>query len=346
MKKICIYIAIILFSASSMFAKNIVIVATGGTIAGSAKSSTQTVGYKAGSVGVDEIIQSVPELANIKDAKITSEQVLQIGSENFTNEDLLKLAKRVKEILKTSDAVVITHGTDTLEETAYFLNLVINTDKPIILVGSMRPSSAISADGAMNLYNSVLVANSADSKKRGVMVVFNDNIFDARNVTKSNSYKVDAFSSPNTGAIGFVHNGKISFTNNVTTTNTFASEFDIDNIKKLPQVDILVGSSGATSTYIDAARKAKIDAIIYAGTGNGSLATPIIKELTNARADGIMVVRASRISAGHVARDDEMDKNGFIASYDLSPQKARILMMVGLTKSKDEKYLQGLFSKY
>ncbi len=348
MKNIYILITMILFSTVSLFANNIVVLATGGTIAGVADSPAQTSGYKAASLGVDEILESVPELKKIKNINITSEQVLQIASQNFTNEDWLKLAKKVNELAKTHDGIVITHGTDILEETAYFLSLVINTEKPIVLVGAMRPATSISADGPMNLYNAVLVANSDLSRKKGVLVVMNDSIYDARNVIKNNNYKVDAFSSPNTGALGFVHNGEVSFISTLDKTHTYYSEFNIEDIKKLPKVDIFFGSAGANATYIDVARKDKIDAIVYAGSGNGSMSASVEKAMIEARKAGVVIIRSSRIPSGHVARNGEAndDVNNFIASYDLTPQKARILVMLGLTKNKDTKYLQSLFSKY
>lgn len=332
-----------------LFSKNILILATGGTIAGSASVSTQTAGYKAASLGIDRMLQALPELQQIKDVSIKGEQVLQVDSSQMNNELWLKLGKSVSEAVKSSDvdAVVITHGTDTMEETAYFLSLVVKSGKPIVLVGSMRPATALSADGPMNLYNAVLVANDDASKNRGVLVVFNDGIYGARDVSKVNNFRVNAFESPNTGAVGFIHDGIVSYAARTTKLNTTSSEFNIDELKTLPTVDVLFGGAGAVSSrYVDAAIKDKVDALIYAGPGNGSLSDPMREAFKEARKAGIVVVRASRIFAGNVAREDKDDEDGFIASYDLSPLKARVLMMLGLTKSKDVKYLQGLFKKY
>lgn len=347
MKKLYVLIITILFSISSAFAENIVVVATGGTIAGVGDSSSQPAGYKAASLGVDKILESVPELKNIRNVKISSEQVLQIASQDYTNEDWLKLGNSVNDILKSADGVVITHGTDTLEETAFFLSLVLKTDKPVVLVGAMRPATAISADGPMNLYNAVLVANSPHAKNRGVMVVMSDGIYDARNVVKSHNFKTDAFTST-TGPIGFIHNSEVVFTAKTEKAHTLESEFNITDIKSLPTVDILFGSAGAPTRYIEKAKEDKVDALVYAGVGNGSMSKSVEKAMRMARKDGIIIVRSSRIINGDVPRNSEVndEKNDFIASYDLSAQKARILIMLGLTKSKDTEYLQSLFNKY
>jgi L-asparaginase/glutamin-(asparagin-)ase len=161
---------------------NVVILATGGTIAGSGASSTTTIGYTAATVGVQQLIQAVPELTKV--ASVTGEQVFQIASESMTNEHWLTLGKRVNTLLaqKNVDGIVITHGTDTLEETAYFLNLVVKSRKPVVLVGAMRPSTALSADGPINLYNAVLLAGSQDAVGKGVMIAMGDQIHGARRI--------------------------------------------------------------------------------------------------------------------------------------------------------------------
>jgi len=164
---------------------NIKILATGGTIAGSSSVNTDTTGYKAGALGVETLINAVPEMKSI--ANVSGEQVVNVGSPDVNNEILLKLAKRTNELLARDDVdgIVITHGTDTLEETAYFLNLVVKSDKPVVVVGSMRPATAISADGPFNLYNAVKVAGASASKGQGVLVLLNDRIGAARYITKT-----------------------------------------------------------------------------------------------------------------------------------------------------------------
>jgi L-asparaginase len=349
MKKFLILCLVMVLSVSSAFAKNIVIVATGGTIAGSASTNTNTAGYKAGSLGIQTLIDAVPEIKKI--ANITGEQVLSIGSQDMDNESWLKLAKKVNELVSSSsvDGVVITHGTDTVEETAYFLSLVINTKKPIVFVGAMRPATAISADGPMNLYNAVLLANSKEAAGKGVLVALNDTIFSARDVVKTNTFLVNAFSSPNNGAIGYIQSGKIIFVANSVAVNSNNSEFNIKNITTLPRVDILYGYANAAPEYVDfAVNTLKVKGIVYAGVGDGNFYKDVMPAVQKAAKNKVAIVRSSRVVSGFVARNGEVDDdaNGFISANGFNPQKARILLMLALTKSSDPKYIQGVFDKY
>ena len=181
---------------------NVTILATGGTIAGSGASSTTTVGYTAATVGVDGLIKAVPELSKV--AQVKGEQVFQIASENMSNEHWLTLAKRVNVLLAQPDVdgIVITHGTDTLEETAYFLDLVVKSNKPVVLVGAMRPGTALSADGPINLYNAVLLAANPDAAGKGVLVAMADQIHSARDVSKTNTSTPDSFKTTELGLLG------------------------------------------------------------------------------------------------------------------------------------------------
>ncbi|MCL2566946.1 MAG: type II asparaginase [Alphaproteobacteria bacterium] len=349
MKKFLVLFIVFVLSVSTAFAKNIVIVATGGTIAGSAEQSTNTTSYKPGTLGVQVLIDAVPEIKKI--ANVRGEQVLQISSQDMDNESWLKLAKKINELVSSSgvDGVVITHGTDTLEETAYFLNLVINTKKPIVFVGSMRPATAISADGPLNLYNAVVLANSNEAVGKGVLVALNDTIFDARDVTKTNTFMTDTFKSPNTGAIGYIQDSKAIFYKNTLTVNTNNSEFNIKNISSLPKVDILYGYANASPEYVDfAVNTLKVKGIVYAGVGDGNFYKTVMPAVQKAAKAKIAIVRSSRVGSGIVARNGEVndDENGFIAANNLNPQKARILLMLALTKSNDPKYIQGVFDKY
>ena len=220
---------------------NVTILATGGTIAGSGATSTTTVGYTAATVGVDALLNSVPELKKV--ANVRGEQVFQIASENMNNDYWLKLAKRVNTLLAQDDVdgIVITHGTDTIEETAYFLDLVVKSRKPVVIVGAMRPSTAISADGPINLYNATLVAASEEAIGKGVLVVLNDQINAARDVTKSNTSTADTFRTPDLGMLGYVQGNKPYFYHLSTRKNTADTEFDIASLDMLPQVDIVYG---------------------------------------------------------------------------------------------------------
>ena len=327
---------------------NVTILATGGTIAGTGASSTTTVGYTAATVGVQRLIQAVPELAKV--ANVSGEQVFQIASENMSNEHWLTLAKRVNVLLAQPnvDGIVITHGTDTLEETAYFLDLVVKSRKPVVLVGAMRPSTALSADGPINLYNSVLLAASPEAVGKGVLVAMNDQIQAARDITKVNTSTLDSFRTPELGMLGYIQGSKAFFYRQAVRKHTVDTEFDISALQVLPQVDIVYGYANVSPVAVDAFVAAGSKGIIHAGVGDGSLATKVVPALKAARANGVLVVRASRVGQGILARngeanDDELD---FVAADTLNPQKARILLMLALTKTSDTKEIQRMFYKY
>ena len=220
----------------------IAILATGGTIAGSIDSAVATTGYTAGVVGVDVLIKAVPQIQDL--ANISGEQVANIDSSNMRDEIWLKLAKKINKLFDEGvDGVVITHGTDTMEETAYFLNLTIKSDKPVVLVGAMRPSTAISADGPKNLYNAVALAADKEAKNKGVMVAMNDKILSARGVVKTHSLNVDAFSSPDFGDLGYIVDGKVFFYNNISKAYSKNRPFYVSKLTRLTKVDILYNYS-------------------------------------------------------------------------------------------------------
>jgi len=328
---------------------NVTILATGGTIAGTGASTTATVGYQSATVPVQRLIDAVPELKKI--ANVKGEQVFQIASENMNNDYWLKLAKRVNELLAQNDVdgIVITHGTDTIEETAYFLNLVVKSRKPVVIVGAMRPSTAISADGPVNLYNAVTLAGSPDAVGKGVLVVLNDQINGARDVTKTNTSNTDTFRSWELGFMGYMQDNAPHFYRVSTRKHTVDTEFDVSKLDSLPQVDIVYGYANMNRIAVDAFVNAGDKAIVHAGVGDGSLARPAVEPaLIEARKKGVVIVRSSRVGNGIVARngeakDDELD---FVVSDTLNPQKARILVMLALTKTSDTKEIQRMFYTY
>lgn len=324
---------------------NVKILATGGTIAGADKSKTSTTNYRAGAVGVDALIEAVPEMQDI--ANISGEQIANIGSQNMTNETLLKLSKRANELLASDDVdgIVVTHGTDTLEETAYFLNLVTKSDKPIVVVGSMRPSTAIGADGPSNLYNAVKVAASKEAKGKGTLVVLNDRIASARYVTKTNTTTPDTFKSEEMGNIGVIAEDIYIF-NEITKKHTKETDFDISKIDKLPQVDIIYGYQSDGRYLFDAAQKAGAKGIVFAGSGNGSISDAAKKGAVAAVEKGMAVVRSSRTKNGVVTPSQELEKNKLLASNSLNPEKSRILLMLALTKTNDPAKIQKYFNEY
>ncbi|MDQ0605859.1 glutamin-(asparagin-)ase [Variovorax sp. W1I1] len=326
---------------------NVVILATGGTIAGAGASAVNSATYAAAKVGVDKLIAGLPELAKV--ANVRGEQVFQVASESLTNDNLLTLAKRVSALSKQSDVdgIVITHGTDTLEETAYFLTLTVHTNKPIVVVGSMRPGTALSADGALNLYDAVNVAGSKDAVGKGVLVTMGDNIDSGRDVSKNVNIKTSAFSSQ-WGPLGMIVEGKNYWFRAPVKRHTMNSEFDIDSINALPPVEIAMGYEGVSSVAIDAIARSGAKALVHGGTGNGSVADRIVPNLQKARTDGVIVIRSSRVPDGFVIRNAEQpdDKYDWVVAHDLRPQKARILAMVALTKTSNTKELQRIFWEY
>lgn len=337
---------LLVFVASLIAKPNVVILATGGTIAGSAAGSTNAQ-YDAGQLGIDILIKAVPEIQDI--ANIKGEQVANISSNNMTNEIWLKLAKRVNELLKNGDAdgIVITHGTDTLEETAYFLNLVVKSDKPVVLVGAMRSATSMSADGPLNLYNAVSVAADKSSAGNGVLVVLNDEIHAAREVTKTNTSSVDTFKSRNTGQIGRVYYGKVVYTAKNLKKHTKNSVFDVSKLDTLPRVDIVYSHANDYGDIVEHLVKMGSKGIVHAGTGNGSIHNDVMVMLKAAQDSGVRVVRSSIVGSGFIDPSKKMDYDGkFILGSDLNPQKARILLMLGLTKTDDVKELQKYFYEY
>ena len=343
-------ISLLVLSAASLAAEkpNIVILATGGTIAGAGADVTNSATYQAAKVPVDQLVAAIPQLQTI--ANVRGEQVFQIASESFTNDNLLTLGKRVAALVKQTDVdgVVITHCTDTLEETAYFLTLVVHTDKPIVLVGSMRPGTAMSADGNLNLYNAVSVAASKDARGKGVLVTMNDEINSGRDVAKVMNLKTEAFKSP-WGPLGMVVEGKNYWFRLPVKRHTMNSEFDIEKIDSLPSVGIAYGAGNVSDTAYRALGASGAKAIIHAGTGNGSVAKAVVPALQELRGQGLQIIRSSHVNAGgFVLRNAEQpdDKYDWVVAHDLNPQKARILATVALTSTNDSKELQRIFWEY
>ena len=323
------------------------LLATGGTIAG-AQAKPGEYGYKSGAFNVQDLISAVPNLDKL--AVISGEQVVNIGSQDMNDEVWLKLANRLNAALASPDVdgVVITHGTDTLEETSYFLSLVTHSDKPIVMVGSMRPATAVSADGPGNLYNAVATAMNPGARGRGVLVELNDEIHSARNVQKTNTSSVQTFSSVNRGPAGLVNTGKISWFQPTDKKHGTSSEFSVDGLSKLPRVDILYAYPNMSVDLIDAAVKDGAQGIVIAGVGDGNMTQPALDHVVAAAKAGVVVVRSSRVGSGITYRNNEVDddKLGLVASGELSPGKSRVLLQLALTKTKDPRQIQHIFDEY
>ena len=323
------------------------VVATGGTIAGRGDPANVE-GYRSGAIPIEELLAAVPGLDAVAD--VTAEQFSNVASTALAPADWLALAQRINAILiggadnREVDGVVVTHGTDALEETAYFLNLTARTPKPIVVVGAMRPATATSADGPLNLLNAVQVASHADSRGRGVLVVLNQEINGARDATKTHANRVQTFRSRSWGALGSVESDGPVFHRRVERRHTFRGEFDVSekSIDDLPRVDISYTYNGADGTDIRAFAAAGSRGIVLAGSGAGSLTRGQQQAACDAAAADTFIVRSSPTGAGQVGSGS----CGMLAGGDLLPQKARVLLLVALMHSDDPDELRRIFREY
>ncbi|MCI5627307.1 MAG: L-asparaginase 2 [Porphyromonadaceae bacterium] len=349
LKKLQLTLALILCATVTALAAkpNIHILATGGTIAGTGSSAT-TSQYTAGQVAIGTLLDAVPQIKDI--ANVTGEQIVSIGSQDMNDQVWLTLANRINELLASPecDGIVVTHGTDTMEETAYFLNLTVHSDKPVVLTGAMRPSTAMSADGPLNLYNSVVTAASKDSYGRGVMIVMNGLILGAHSTQKMNTVDVQTFQAPDAGPLGYVYNSRPYYNMQTQKRHTTQSVFDVKGLKELPKVGIVYAYSNIDGDVMEPFLTKGYKGIIHAGLGNGNYHKNIFPSLLEARKKGILVVRSSRVPTGPTTLYDEVDdeKYEFVASWELNPQKARVLLMLALTKTNDWREIQKYFEEY
>ncbi len=324
----------------------IVLLATGGTIAGSGTSASLG-SYKSGELGIIELLKAIPNHL-IKIARIQGEQISNIGSQDMNEEVWFKLAKRAQELLDDSriQGVVITHGTDTLEESAYFLNLVLRSTKPVVLVGAMRNFTSLSADGALNLYNALSVAIDEKSTNKGVLVVMDDSIFSAREIVKTHTTHTSTFKALNSGAIGSVYYGKVRYYMQPLRKHTIESEFSLSQLKTpLPKVDIIYTHAGMTPDLFQASLNSHAKGVVIAGVGNGNVSAGFLKAMQEASEMGVVIVRSSRVGSGEISLG-EIDDKTFITSDNLNPQKARVLLQLALTKTNDKAKIQEMFEEY
>jgi L-asparaginase type II len=326
------------------------VLSTGGTIAGQGASSTNLIEYRPALLG-EQLVANVPEIRDVADVKV--EQISNVGSPAITVEIWLRLAKRIDAIFSSDPkvaGVVITHGTNTLEETAYFLNLTVRHDRPVVLVGAMRPASALSADGPLNLLNAVRVAASAEARGKGVLVALNDAIHAARDVTKANTYRVETFRSPDFGPIGTVDGDRVSIYRASTRRHTAQSEFDVSTVTSLPKVEILYSYAEPSPLPIRALVQGGIPGIVFAGTGAGLLAPVERDELAALQSAPTekrpILVRSNRTGGGRVVSHPDYDRIGMIPADNLNPQKARVLLMLALSKTRDPAAIRRMFEQY
>lgn len=341
---------------------HVLVLATGGTIAGSAPSATQSTGYTAGMIGIETLLEAIPQAKEI--ARITGEQLANIDSKDMSEDLWLKLRRHIVEAVADDavDGIVITHGTDTLEETAWFLQLTVNCRKPLILTGAMRPATALSADGPANLWQALLTTVHPQAAGKGVLVVMNGQVDGARDVTKIHANSPAAFQSPRTGPLGFFAGNQLHWAGQGNGQPARTSEFTNALPSALPSVKILYGCAGDDSLLIDAAVQAGVKGLVYAGFGSGSLPAGVEPGLFRAWKAGIPIVVCSRCQAGAAVPashgqdrkngTDRAEKNAqapsgaFLCGGSLSPQKARILLQLALTQTADFTELERIFREY
>lgn len=328
----------------------IVILATGGTIAGQADDpSGLNSSYMAGVLNIEQLLSAVPILSQV--ARVKAEQVANIDSKDMTIDLWEKLLIHVNELLSNAevDGIVITHGTDTLEETAYFLHLLVKSKKPVVLTAAMRPPTAVSADGPLNLLEAVVVAGSESAKGQGVLVVMNEEIFSAHDVTKTNTYSVNSFQATEFGALGWVENGEAHFERSLVGThvNTTHSRFSMNKVCNLPSVEIAISYAEASRAAIDAFVANGAKGIVIAGTGDGTLHKVLQEAAMDAVKQGVAIVRSSRVSYGHVSHNKIDNQAHFLSAGTLNPWKARILLMLILAEGIiDQAERQRIFDHY
>ena len=339
-----IAVAIAAASSAALALPNIAVIATGGTSAGAGASATGSA-YKAGQVSVNHLVDAVPQLAKI--ANVTPIQAAQIGSQDMSDEVWLKLAKTLASDCGKYDGFVITHGTDTMEETAYFLQLTNRCKKPVVLVGAMLPSTGLSADGPRNLYQAVITAAEPKTAEQGVVVAMDNVIIGARDVFKSNTTQPETFQAMNFGKVGWIFNDKVTY-EAVGLRAQLPAPFDVTKLDALPKVGIVYNHAGVEKWQAEALVKAGYKGIVSAGVGNGNIHKDVWPVLEQAAKDGIVVVRASRVPTGSATKDAEVDdqKMHWVAAQSLNPQKARVLLQLSLTQTGDWKAVQEYFDKY
>jgi L-asparaginase len=294
-----------------------------------------------------ELVAAVPELAGIADVEEIAFR--RLPSQSIKDQDLFDLVDLIHRLFDEgrADGVVITHGTNTLEETALFLHLTVKRDKPVVVVGAMRPASAISADGYLNLLSAVRVAASPDAAGKGALVVLNETIHSARDVTKTATYRVETFQGRDLGPLGYADNdGRVLFYHQPVRPHTTATEFDVTGLTALPRVDVVVSYLGADGVMIDAAVAAGARGIISAGTGAGRPTPAEDAALERAAAAGVVVIQGTRVGSGRTVQSPGLKKKGWAGADNLPPWKARILLALGLTRTSDVTEIQRMFDTY
>lgn len=325
--------------------KHIVVIATGGTIAGVGKKG-KTVAYHAGEIKVSDILDSI-DISSI--AKVSEVQLMNVDSNEMNEDNWLELTNTINSLIKQEDVdgIVVTHGTDTIEETAYFLNLTIDSYKPVVVTGAMRPATATSADGPYNLYQAIALAACDDAYGQGVMVLFSNTIYSGRDVQKVNNYKIDAFDQKAFGCLGYMQDEHVYFFSTSFKLHTFGSEFSKNLPKQLPKVAIAYYYAGASADILDYLSKSH-KGIVIAGSGNGNYSKEWLEMIEKCvKENNTIFIRASRVPLGIVFNDTIFDPHQYcIASNTLSAQKARILCSLALSQTNNIDDIRKIFNIY
>lgn len=326
------------------------VVGTGGSISFVGDYRTDYVNYSYGNkhLTIQEMLDRVPETNDF--AEVVAEQLINVGSTDVSPQHWLQLARRINQIFRedpNAAGVAITHGTATLEETAYFLNLTVKSSKPVVLTGAMRPPTGLGTDADVNLIDCVRVAGCADSAGRGVLTVLNNEIQAARDVTKTNSYRLETFRSNELGFLGYADSDQeVVFYRTPTKAHTAATEFDVDTLEELPRVDIAYAYAGADDLVINALAEAGVPGIVAAGLGSGGSSPQYMLGLRAAKKMGVKVVVATQVGSGRVMRTRRFQEEGYIVADNLAPKKARILLMLALTVTDDPVEIQRIMFTY
>nr|MBC8279441.1 asparaginase [Chloroflexota bacterium] len=297
---------------------------------------------------IEEMLDRVPEALEF--AEVRAEQFLNLGSPDVTPDHWLQLAKRINQIFREdSDAagVVVTHGTATLEETAYFLNLTVKSSRPVVVTGAMRPPSSLGTDADVNLIDAIRVAAAPQSADRGVLTILNNQIQSARDVTKTNSFRVETFQTSDFGFLGYADSDEeVVYYRRPDRAHTINTEFDIENVDRMPKVDIPFAYAGADGTVIRALAAAGVDGLVAAGLGSGGSPPPYMAALLEVSDSGLPVVIATHTGSGRVMLTKRFTEAGYIVADNLAPKKARILLMLALTATSDKAEIQRMMLTY
>ena len=327
----------------------VAVIGTGGTIASIGDDGLDLVRYidRKQMLTIDELLTRTPEMAQVADVTPVAYRVLQ--SHAIGPDDWLGLVSRIHTLVAERpglDGIVITHGTATLEETAYFLNLVLKVEPPVVLVGAQRPATAVSGDGPLNLVNGVRTAGSADARGMGVMIVLNDEVQAAREGAKTSTLRLQTFRSPDFGALGHVDADGVAFYRAPLRRHAPNTEFDVSGLDALPRVDIVYSWAGADGAAVRAGVEAGAQGIVAAGFAPGLVPPAQLEALDAAARAGIAVAHCSRVGSGRVPSLGASHAHGSVTADNLTPQKARILLMLGLTRTRDRAELQRMFDTY